>query len=283
MANSIVSIDMALTLNDGRKLGYAEYGISDGKPLFYFHGHSGSRFEARFLAEQATQAHIRLIGVDRPGMGRSSFKSGRRLLDWPDDLVELAGYLHLDRFAVVGFSGGGPYALSCAYKLADRLTACGIVAGVGHTGPLLTFLSQWLPWLVLPIARRYFRDPEIASTTLTRVARNWVEPDRRAFASPGVREIMAASLAEALKHGAKGPAYDGVLLGRSWGFRLEEITLSRLYVWQGELDREVPVTMGRSIVAQLLQCQAAFYPGEGHISLIVNHRKEIVTTLVKNE
>src|SRR5712692_10876122 len=100
-----------------------------------------------------------------------------------------------------------------------------------------------MPWLMLRFARRYFRDTENASKTLVRVARSWIEPDRKTLSSPGVKEIMAASLSEALKNGAKGPAYDGVLLGRPWAFRLEEITVPRLYLWQGELDREVPVSM----------------------------------------
>jgi pimeloyl-ACP methyl ester carboxylesterase len=134
-----------IQLHDGRTLGYAEYGSSHGKTIFYFHGHPGSRFEARFLAEQTVQYGVRLIGVDRPGMGLSSFKRGRRILDWPDDAAELADSLQIEHFAVVGFSGGGPYALACAHKIPQRLTACGIISGVGHINPFLAFLSQWLP------------------------------------------------------------------------------------------------------------------------------------------
>src|SRR5439155_22464969 len=118
--------DKTIQLRDGMTLGYADYGISEGNALFYFHGHPGSRLEARFLADQAAQVGIRLIGIDRPGMGLSSFQAGRRVLDWPDDVVALADSLQLDRFAVVGFSGGDPYALACAYKIPHRLTACGI-------------------------------------------------------------------------------------------------------------------------------------------------------------
>src|SRR6266542_4280596 len=157
-ADSVSATDTAIQLRDGRTLGYADYGRANEKPLFYFHGHPGSRFEARFLAAQAAQAGVHLIGIDRPGMGLSSFKAHRRLLDWPDDVVELADSLHINRFAVVGFSGGGPYALACAYKIPRRLRACGIIAGVGHISHFLAFLSQWLPWLLLPIARRFFRD-----------------------------------------------------------------------------------------------------------------------------
>lgn len=278
-SNSRAATDKTQKLRDGRILGYTEYGIPDGRPLFHFHGHPGSRFEARFLAEQAAQAGIRLIGVDRPGMGLSSFKAGRRLLDWPDDVVELADTLGIDRFSVVGFSGGGPYAVACAYKIPGRLSACGIVSGAGHTGRFLSFLSQWLPWLLLPIARRFFQDEEQARKALTRAARSWVEPDKQALSLPGVSEIMAASLVEALRQGARGAAYDGALLGRPWRFELEDIAFSTITLWHGELDKEVPVAMGRAVAERLAHCKATYYPGEGHLSLIVNHRDEIVQAL----
>jgi pimeloyl-ACP methyl ester carboxylesterase len=278
--DSIAATDKMLQLHDGRTLGYAEYGSSEGKPLFYFHGHPGSRFEARFLAGQAAQVGVRLIGIDRPGMGRSTFKAGRRLLDWPDDVVELADSLHLDRFAVVGFSGGGSYTLACASTIPQRLTACGIIAGVGPSGRLLSFLSLWLPWLLLPMTRRFFRDEDQARTSLTRLARRWVEPDSKALSLPGVSETMAASLVEALRQGAKGAADDGVLLGRSWGFKLEAIAFPRLYLWHGELDRQVSVAMARALVERLGQCQATCYPREGQISVIVNRQEEIVASLI---
>jgi pimeloyl-ACP methyl ester carboxylesterase len=281
-ADSASANDKTLLLHDGRTLGYAEYGVAEGKALFYFHGHPGTRLEARFLAEQAVQTGIRLIGIDRPGMGLSSFKVGRRLLDWPDDVVELANSLHLDRFAVVGFSGGGPYTLACAYKIPHRLATCGIIAGVGHIDPFLSFLSMWLPWLLIPIARRFFRDKEHARKSLTRVARSWVEPDRKSLILPEISEIMVASLVEAFRQGVKGPAYDGTLLGggRPWGFKLEDIAFPTLYLWHGELDKNVPIAIGRAVAKRLAQCKATYYPGEGHTSLIVNHREEIVTTMI---
>jgi pimeloyl-ACP methyl ester carboxylesterase len=90
----------------------------------YFHGHPGSRLEARFLAKAADRAGVRLVGVDRPGMGLSTYQSRRRVMDWPGDVAQLADHLKLGRFAVVGFSGGGLYSLACAYGLpgsGDRL------------------------------------------------------------------------------------------------------------------------------------------------------------------
>ncbi len=272
--------NQAIRLHDGRTLGYAEYGSQDGKTFFYFHGHPGARLEARFLADQAAQAGVRLIGIDRPGMGFSSYQPGRRLLDWPDDVSELADRLGIDRFAVVGFSGGGPYALACAHKLPHRLIACGVIAGPGHLNPFITFLSQWLPWLLLPLSRRFFQDEKQAAESLLRFAQKWVEPDRKCLLLPGIRELMAASLVEGLRQGAKGAALDGALLGRSWGFKLEDVKSLNLYLWHGELDDLAPITSAREVAGRLVQCKATYYPGEGHISLIVNHSKEIVASMI---
>jgi len=105
-AHSTISTARTIQLHDGRTLEYAEYARADGKPLFYFHGHPGARLEARFLAEQAMQVGVRLIGIDSPGMGLSTFKASRHFLDWPDDVGELADGLHINHFAVVGLSGG---------------------------------------------------------------------------------------------------------------------------------------------------------------------------------
>lgn len=284
--------DITLQLHDGRMLGYAEYGPGEGTPLFYFHGYPGARLEAGFLAKAAAQAGLRLIGVDRPGMGLSSFQAGRRLLDWPDDVAALAQHLHLDHFAVVGVSGGGPYALACAYKIPDRLTACGIVAGMAPPdydqvgmmarNRLIFFLARRLPWLLTPLMwamRRSSQQEEQARKSLVRSAAHLVEPDRACVLNPDVGRLLAADIVEAFRQGARGPAYEGTLYGRSWDFRVEDIAFPALFLWHGERDRNVPVAMGRAVAAKLAHCQATYYADEGHISLVVNHAAEIVTSL----
>src|SRR5437879_6121564 len=87
----------AIRLADGRAIGYAEFGNPEGQALFYFHGDPGSGLEARFLAQAAEVAGVRLLGMDRPGMGLSTYQPGRQLLDWPDDVAELADRLGIDR------------------------------------------------------------------------------------------------------------------------------------------------------------------------------------------
>lgn len=120
-----------IKLRDGRSLGYARYGNPEGRPIFHFHGWPSSRLDAQVFAGVAAKFGVHLIGVDRPGMGLSDFQPGRHILDWPDEVVELADALGIARFGVQGMSGGGPYASVCAHKIPDRLTACGIIAGMG--------------------------------------------------------------------------------------------------------------------------------------------------------
>ena len=120
-----------LELPDGRVLGFDEYGARDGTPLFYFHGTPGARLEWHlFGGENAAQRlGLRIIAVDRPGMGLSTFQPGRRITDWPADVRAVADALQLGTFAVLGCSGDGarlacfPRAAAAAWSAAD--SSCG--------------------------------------------------------------------------------------------------------------------------------------------------------------
>lgn len=99
--------DEQMRLRDGRILAYAEWGDMHGHPVFFFHGSPLSRLWCP--DESATRAAaVRLVAVDRPGFGGSDLQPGRRLEDWPSDVTELADALGFDRFAVAGYSAGGP-------------------------------------------------------------------------------------------------------------------------------------------------------------------------------
>ncbi|MDH3675784.1 MAG: alpha/beta hydrolase, partial [Anaerolineae bacterium] len=123
-------MNQTITLNDGRTLGYAEYGNPAGKVVFHFHGGAGSRLERPADKATLTNLGLRFVSTDRPGHGLSDPQPNRKLLDWPDDISQLADYLGLDKFYVMGWSAGGPHALACAYKLADRVLAGAIVSGL---------------------------------------------------------------------------------------------------------------------------------------------------------
>jgi pimeloyl-ACP methyl ester carboxylesterase len=115
-------VDDLIALPDGRSLAYAEFGDPDGRPVLFFHGTPGYRLNPWTTNAEMRSLEVRLIALDRPGVGRSTPRPQRRLLDWPDDVQTLAGSLGLERFAVVGFSNGGPHAAACAYKLGTRVS-----------------------------------------------------------------------------------------------------------------------------------------------------------------
>src|SRR5215469_9460078 len=123
--------DGVLVLRDGRQLGYAHYGHPGGQPVLYFHGHPGSRLEARFAHTAAAAAGFAVIALDRPGYGLSDFQPGRAITDWPADVAQAADALGISRFSVAGASGGGPYALACAWHLPTRVIRAAVISGVG--------------------------------------------------------------------------------------------------------------------------------------------------------
>ena len=251
-----------LTLRDGRRLGYAEYGKPDGEPGFYFHGHPGSRLEPRFADEAATAAGVRIIALDRPGYGLSDFQPRRTILDWPRDVAEAADLLGLQRFAVLGASGGGPYALACAHAIPERITTVGVISGVGpYNAPGVTQGMRWQNRIGFQLGARFPPLARLIMWNMARVVRRRPERVLDAIAQamspvdaaivrrPEVRQILAADIAEAFRQGSRGAALDVVLLGRPWGFRLDEITAAVL-LWQGEADTLVPPAMGRHMAAR---------------------------------
>jgi pimeloyl-ACP methyl ester carboxylesterase len=265
-------------LPDGRRLGYAQWGDSGGGPLLFFHGWPGSRLEGRLGDEAAKASRVRLIALDRPGMGLSDFQPRRAFVDWPDDVVQLADALGLERFAVLGISGGGPYAAACAWKLSDRLTRAGIVsslaplnvsgaiAGMGRrnrlTFQLVGHVAVLRRILMAAVAASVARSPD-------RVLERGVAAtvDKSYLRRPDVREILAKSLSEAFRSGSSGPAWEMGLYARPWGFPLEDIRRP-VDLWHGEQDANAPVGMGRHLAASIPECRARFYPGEGHLHFV---------------
>jgi pimeloyl-ACP methyl ester carboxylesterase len=279
-------------LPDGRHLGYAEYGRPAGRPIFYFHGFPGCRLEAAPVHETAGAVGVRIVAFDRPGYGLSDAHRGRSLLDWPRDVSDAADALGIRRFAVLGVSGGGPYALACARAIPQRLTATGVVAGLAPVDrPELRrtliwpmrlgfFLGRNAPWLFGAlsagvIAASPNSHPEHVMWLL---GRSDSEVDRRLAHDDRFRQAIAASIREALRGGARAARQDVQLYARPWGFALKDIRVP-VDIWHGEVDATVPIAMGRYLAAQVPESRVTFLPNEGHFSLPFNHAREILRTL----
>lgn len=137
--------NQTIQLSDGRTLGFAEYGPKEGKPVLYFTGGNSSRLEGMWFDESAHRNNIRLIVPDRPGFGLSSFHPNRQLLDWPNDVIELANTLSIDMFSVFGLSGGGPHVLATIYQIPGRVNRAAIVSGTSSPEMPNKFRGMWPP------------------------------------------------------------------------------------------------------------------------------------------
>lgn len=272
-------------------LGICQRGDPGGNGLFYFHGFPGSRLEVQAADTAARRRGIRIIGIDRPGYGLSAAQPGRQLLDWPNDVIRTADHLGLDTFAVLGVSGGGPYAAACAYQIPHRLTAVGIAGGLGplHTHEAAASMCRFnrfglklaglCPALLRPLLTsiRWLlrRRPQSA---LQFVARRAGVTDRNFFEQPELLAIMKQSFRESMRFGIEGAADDLRIYSRPWKFSLQAIEM-RVHLWHGERDRLVPATMGRQMAASIADCRARFFPDEGHFSLIVHRMDQILADL----
>jgi len=274
-----------IRLRDGRTLGYAEYGDPAGKPVFFFHGWPSSRLFIRSQASVTASFGVRLIACERPGFGLSDFKPERKLLDWPDDVIELADALAIGQFAVAGHSGGGPYAAACAFKIPSRLTAAAIISGFAPldfpnatnnmmaSNRLMFGLAKHLPWLHrILISLTMSGGPD---KYFQRMTSSLPEVDRAVLASLGKG---ADDIAEAFRGGVSGPVWDQYVLVRPWGFRLEDISLD-VFLWHGDKDVMVPLQMGQYLAKTIPKCHATFFSGEGHM-LIFPRWAEVLSRLV---
>jgi pimeloyl-ACP methyl ester carboxylesterase len=253
----------------------------------HLHGTPSSRVEAHGFDAGAREAGVRLIAVDRPGIGGSSPAGRRRVADWPADVAGFADALGLERFGVSAWSGGGPYALACAWALSERLT--GPVAVIAGMGPLdrpgategmsaddrrFLKLSRRAPWLgraLLGVAAAASkRKPQAARQSFEK---NLSDADRAALASaPAPLQDMSFFL-EACRQGAGGPMLDYRALAEDWGFRLQEVT-TPVHLWQGDADGLVPMHQAQDMAERLPAATLHRCPGEGHL-LGIAHGAEI--------
>lgn len=280
--------DKTIRLPDGRQLGYAEYGDPDGMPLLYFHGTPGSRLEPSRVDPLARDLGVRVVAPERPGYGLSDFQPKPTLLDWAHDVEVLADSLHLERFATMGISGGGPSVAATAYKLRDRVTKAAFVSalgpltlpdaatGIGPTNRLLYLrLARIGPWAVNLVIRSMARGTNKPERLRKQFMSRLPTVDAEALQNDEFWNLLLDDMREAFRNGTRGATWDIVLAGRPWGFQLEEIQVPT-YLWHGELDANAPVALARAMARAIPNCQATFVPGEGHLSLILKQLAEII-------
>jgi pimeloyl-ACP methyl ester carboxylesterase len=264
-----------VVLRDGRRLAYLAVGPLDGLLVLYLHGAIGSPQVVTPELEAVTgDLRIRYVMVSRPGFGGSDPLPGRTLTRLAADVAQLADTLGRRRFAVVGVSAGGPYALACAHELPERVQVAAVVscmtAGGCATGGLPVAARLGLRALrarpqacagagdaLLGFARRH---PRLVARAIHAGA---PPADRGALDAGGTRELAAARFLAAAGGGVGGMVDDYALCTRPWGFAPADVRV-RVQLWHGMQDALVPAEHAIGLAAALRDVQTALDPDEGH-------------------
>lgn len=289
-------------LSDGRTLADVDCGDPEGRPVFYFHGGPGSRLEGLLFDDLSRESGIRLIALDRPGYGLSTPKKDRSYLDWANDVSELADHLGIDRFGVLGWSSGGPYAAVVAHQLPERVTVAAIVAGEGpyanddYPQSVLTedsFAASGMnklfiwsanngPWAMQTLFRVQrivlFRDP----AGMMESAGDYGLPAKDVqFFTRDISAEYGAEQVEAFRQGAQGITRDFTIERIDWPFDLEEIHGPTVLVFHGEEDTSVDPRISEYVCSRIPSCdEPTMYPGEGH-SAIYYRYEEIIQAMLE--
>ena len=236
-------VEGSLALPDGRRLGFAEFGDPRGPLVLWFHGMPGARRQVPPAGRRAAmQLGLRVVCVERPGVGGSTDHAYRDLRDWAVDASVVADRLGHERFLVVGLSGGGPYALACAHELPDRVVAVGLMgslvptAGAEAAAAGLIALSRRFNRVLTVLRRPLGRGlwgfvrvtNPLAHPMYQAFARVMPEGDSRVLTDPALEAMFVDDLIVGGRRQFQAMVNDLVLIGRPWGFRLADVRAGSL-------------------------------------------------------
>ena len=269
-------IEQQLKLPDGRELCVGSYGPDDGQPVIAFHGTPGSRRMWRCGVEAAHTHGFRLIAADRPGYGGSTAHPGRTISTALADLAQVVSAYKLNRFGLLGVSGGTPFACSAAAHYGDRITALGLVSPLAPVAEadMWPHLS-WQDRLLFLHASRYPRTLSVASQPVTALIRRFPRAafhitrlsagssDRALLGQSDIAAIYVADGIAGAADGLNGAITDLAIYGQPWGVDFAAITApSRL--WIGSADTIVPVNAAIALGHRIKGCEITRLPGAGH-------------------
>ncbi|HEX5862477.1 MAG TPA: alpha/beta hydrolase [Nocardioides sp.] len=273
------ALEGTVAVRDNRRLSFAEYGTTRGSALIWMHGTPGARRQIPLEARAYAEEHgLRIVGIDRPGIGSSTPHVYPDLLDWTRDLEIVLDTLGIDTLRLIGLSGGGPYVLAAGVALPDRVHGIGILGGVAPTvgedavdGGLIQLAVRLAP--LLGIARVPLG---VALTAAIRLVRPLAGPALDLYAAvqpPGDRNLLSrpefkAMFLDDLLNGSRfqtsAPITDLILFTREWGFTASDVRVPVRW-WHGEDDHIVPLAHGRHLVDRLPDATLKVIEGESHL------------------
>lgn len=268
-----------LRLPDGRDLAFCDFGDASGYPIFYAHGSPGSRLEGEIYHAHAMNAGFRIIALDRPGFGRSSLQSHRRLIDYPKDVIQLAEHLGIRHFGSIGHSGGGAYSLICRYACPRRTRFAISLSGYTNFGEIIDaekLLKTKADRLSVSLSLSHPRLFRLLFKTIAlgiryapkfycnSLSRGCDPADRAILSDPAIRKFLIHTQREALIQGGVGAALDAAILYSDWGASLKNIP-GNVTLFHGSQDRLVPIEYARHLAASIPECTLHVLEGQGHL------------------
>jgi pimeloyl-ACP methyl ester carboxylesterase len=270
----------AVDLRSGRRLGFAEFGPAHGEPIIWFHGTPGARRQIPPLAHSVIdELGLRIISIERPGIGLSTSHQYRAVVDIVDDVTEVVDALGVDDFGVVGLSGGGPYALATGARLPDRVYGVAVLGGVVPTageeacdaGPVLGLARRFSPLMPAMVGvggaalwAMVKASGPAQNQIYATYARLMPVGDREVFATPGMREMFIGDLRHGARKQFRAVLHDAILFGRDWGFRIADIRVPVRW-WHGDADPIVPLAAAETAAGHLADVEFRVRPGESHL------------------
>ncbi len=275
-------VEGSYRLPDGREIGFCEYGVAGGRPVLWFHGTpGGSRQIAPVGRLAAERLGIRLIALDRPGMGASTAHVYRNVLGWADDIGTILDAVGIDRYAVVALSGGGPYALACAARHRSRVAAVAVLGGVApsvgpdrvHGGLVGTLrrTSRLLGLARVPAGHALHllvrSSRPLSGQVFELFKAISPEGDRRVFSDPAMKAMFIEDIVVGTRRQWVAPILDLIQFSRDWGFRLADLTVP-VRLWQGDADHIVPAAHAQHLATRLHDAELRIRPGESHLGVM---------------
>jgi pimeloyl-ACP methyl ester carboxylesterase len=281
-----------IQMENGAHVALDEYGDTAGLPVIFCHGWPSSRTMAALTDDAARELRIRIISPDRPGIRQSAHQPGRRLLDWPPLLRELTAKLGIEKFRILGISGGAPYAFAAAWAMPDQVEAIAVVSGVPPIDDLidqsgLLTLYRWMlalhrtrPALLRKLfhAARPFASVRIPLRLRPMLLKIFQPCDAAVLRDVQAFEACFESQRQAWRISAEGVMTDAEIYARPWGFPLENVRVP-VRLWHGKSDRTFAFRLAETVAARLPNCEARFFEGAGHYSLPIRQIHEILADL----
>lgn len=273
--------ELLLKHPSGRAVLASVFGARDWKRvIFYSHGFPASRIEATLSHGSALKEGLTIVALDRPGFGGSDWYPERQIADWASDVALVADHKGVQRFGILGVSGGTPTAVAAAGILSERVATLSIVSGVAPMG--LPGALRGMNFANRVLIRLGQRSHTLGRLTISSLAALWravpssvgvwfgallPKPDLEIVRRPEVAVVLARNMQEALRQGIKGAVSEFMLLLSDWSPFLSRVTVPTS-IWHGDRDTYVPIGMASILAREIKGSSFHTVEGGGHFMIV---------------